>query len=176
MVTIHDLILWHVMCVHNMCNLIFSLLSKELNHISVFRRLIWLFWTKSGNNRGENTRQSLFFWILFKAHQTNVPSLLFICLKKTERVDFSWNPLADPKFTFHDHSLMEAVRQKNPEVQAFFRLLALCHTVMPEERTEGEVLQQPASPLHQASSSPLQLTSSVFLKLCTIVWNPIILR
>lgn len=25
-----------------------------------------------------------------------------------------------------------------PEVQAFFRLLALCHTVMPEEKTEGK--------------------------------------
>uniref|UniRef100_A0A4W5MM37 Phospholipid-transporting ATPase n=1 Tax=Hucho hucho TaxID=62062 RepID=A0A4W5MM37_9TELE len=47
-----------------------------------------------------------------------------------QKVDFSWNNLADPKFCFHDNSLVEEVREGNPEVQAFFRLLALCHTVM----------------------------------------------
>lgn len=46
--------------------------------------------------------------------------------------------MADPKFFFHDHSLVETVREGNPEAQAFFRLLALCHTVMPEEKKEGE--------------------------------------
>lgn len=46
--------------------------------------------------------------------------------------------MADPKFCFHDNSLVEVVREGNPEVQAFFRLLALCHTVMPEEKKEGE--------------------------------------
>lgn len=46
--------------------------------------------------------------------------------------------MADPKFIFHDHSLMETVREGNPEAQTFFRLLALCHTVMPEEKKEGE--------------------------------------
>lgn len=53
-------------------------------------------------------------------------------------MDFSRNPLADPNFVFHDHSLMETLREGNLEAQAFFRLLALCHTVMPEEKTEGE--------------------------------------
>uniref|UniRef100_A0A673XF46 Phospholipid-transporting ATPase n=1 Tax=Salmo trutta TaxID=8032 RepID=A0A673XF46_SALTR len=57
-----------------------------------------------------------------------------------QKVDFSWNNLADPKFCFHDNSLVEVVRAGNPEVQAFFRLLALCHTVMPEEKKEGEQL------------------------------------
>ncbi|KAK2888484.1 phospholipid-transporting ATPase ID [Channa argus] len=65
---------------------------------------------------------------------------------KTERVDFSWNHMADPKFIFHDHSLMETVRDGNPEAQAFFRLLALCHTVMPEEKKEGELYYQAQSP------------------------------
>ncbi|KAK7896412.1 hypothetical protein WMY93_021737 [Mugilogobius chulae] len=55
--------------------------------------------------------------------------------EKTERVDFSWNKLADPKFIFHDHSLVETVREGSVEAQGFFRLLALCHTVMPEEKT-----------------------------------------
>lgn len=66
--------------------------------------------------------------------------------EKTQRVDFSWNNLADPKFTFHDQSLMETVRDGNPEAQAFFRLLALCHTVMPEEKKEGELQYQAQSP------------------------------
>ncbi|XP_026862250.2 phospholipid-transporting ATPase ID [Electrophorus electricus] len=66
--------------------------------------------------------------------------------EKTEKVDFSWNPLADPKFCFHDHSLIEAVKQGSREVKAFFRLLALCHTVMPEEKREGELFYQAQSP------------------------------
>ncbi|XP_062869728.1 phospholipid-transporting ATPase ID [Trichomycterus rosablanca] len=66
--------------------------------------------------------------------------------EKTDKVDFSWNLLADPKFSFHDHALVEAVKLGNPEAQAFFRLLALCHTVMPEEKTEGELFYQAQSP------------------------------
>ncbi|XP_041825184.1 phospholipid-transporting ATPase ID-like [Melanotaenia boesemani] len=66
--------------------------------------------------------------------------------EKTEKVDFSWNQLADPKFVFHDHNLLKTVREGNPEVQAFFRLLALCHTVMPEEKKEGELNYQAQSP------------------------------
>uniref|UniRef100_A0AAY4AEP2 Phospholipid-transporting ATPase n=1 Tax=Denticeps clupeoides TaxID=299321 RepID=A0AAY4AEP2_9TELE len=66
--------------------------------------------------------------------------------EKTEHVDFSWNRLADPKFRFHDLSLLEAVKQGSAEVQAFFRLLALCHTVMPEEKKEGELVYQAQSP------------------------------
>ncbi|XP_038124235.1 phospholipid-transporting ATPase ID-like [Cyprinodon tularosa] len=66
--------------------------------------------------------------------------------EKTQKVDFSWNKLADPKFAFHDYSLLETVREGNPEAQAFFRLLALCHTVMPEEKKEGELNYQAQSP------------------------------
>ncbi|XP_073321961.1 phospholipid-transporting ATPase ID-like [Pagrus major] len=64
----------------------------------------------------------------------------------TETVDFSFNPLADPRFIFHDHALVEAVKLENPEVHAFFRLLALCHTVMAEEKKEGEIFYQAQSP------------------------------
>uniref|UniRef100_A0A8C9TC09 Phospholipid-transporting ATPase n=1 Tax=Scleropages formosus TaxID=113540 RepID=A0A8C9TC09_SCLFO len=63
-----------------------------------------------------------------------------------EKVDFSYNPLADPKFSFHDHSLVEAVKLEAPEVHNFFRLLALCHTVMAEEKEEGNLLYQAQSP------------------------------
>ncbi|KAM8865930.1 phospholipid-transporting ATPase ID-like [Synchiropus picturatus] len=64
----------------------------------------------------------------------------------TEKVDFSFNPLADPRFSFYDHALVEAVKLENPEVHAFFRLLALCHTVMAEEKKEGELFYQAQSP------------------------------
>ncbi|KAM6953984.1 phospholipid-transporting ATPase ID-like [Aplochiton taeniatus] len=64
----------------------------------------------------------------------------------TERVDFSFNPLADPRFRFHDHALVEAVKLGTPEVQLFFRLLALCHTAMAEEKQPGELIYQAQSP------------------------------
>ncbi|MBN3324159.1 AT8B5 ATPase, partial [Atractosteus spatula] len=66
--------------------------------------------------------------------------------EKMDRVDFSYNPLADPKFVFHDHSLVEAVKLENLEVHTFFRLLSLCHTVMAEEKKEGHLLYQAQSP------------------------------
>ncbi|ROI16607.1 Phospholipid-transporting ATPase ID, partial [Anabarilius grahami] len=61
-------------------------------------------------------------------------------------VDFSFNRLADPKFLYYDHSLVEAVKLELPEVHAFFRLLALCHTVMAEEKKEGDLVYQAQSP------------------------------
>ncbi len=48
----------------------------------------------------------------------------------------------EPSFEFYDRSLLDAARgvnagpggaEENSNVQEFFRLLALCHTVMPEE-------------------------------------------
>uniref|UniRef100_A0A8C1TQV0 Phospholipid-transporting ATPase n=1 Tax=Cyprinus carpio TaxID=7962 RepID=A0A8C1TQV0_CYPCA len=61
-------------------------------------------------------------------------------------VDFSFNRLADPKFLFYDHSLVEGVKLELPDVHAFFRLLALCHTVMAEEKREGDLVYQAQSP------------------------------
>uniref|UniRef100_A0A674EY09 Phospholipid-transporting ATPase n=1 Tax=Salmo trutta TaxID=8032 RepID=A0A674EY09_SALTR len=65
---------------------------------------------------------------------------------RTACVDFSFNPLSDRKFKFHDSSLVEAIKMEEPSVQEFFRLLALCHTVMPEEKNEGELVYQAQSP------------------------------
>lgn len=53
-------------------------------------------------------------------------------------MDFSFNPLCDTRFKFYDNSLMEAIKLEEPAVQEFFRLLAVCHTVMAEEKTEGK--------------------------------------
>uniref|UniRef100_A0A8C3KJK4 Phospholipid-transporting ATPase n=1 Tax=Calidris pygmaea TaxID=425635 RepID=A0A8C3KJK4_9CHAR len=69
--------------------------------------------------------------------------MLSICLKK---VDFSYNQLADPKFAFYDHRLVEAVKLNDVPTHRFFRLLSLCHTVMPEEKKEGNLVYQAQSP------------------------------
>uniref|UniRef100_A0A3Q2QIK5 Phospholipid-transporting ATPase n=1 Tax=Fundulus heteroclitus TaxID=8078 RepID=A0A3Q2QIK5_FUNHE len=65
---------------------------------------------------------------------------------KTACVDFSFNPLCDQGFKFYDCSLVEAVKREESAVQEFFRLLALCHTVMPEEKSEGKLEYQAQSP------------------------------
>lgn len=90
-----------------------------------------------------STIERFFFWkgslsllLLSSLHLTLLP---LSSGQHTETVDFSFNALADPRFTFHDHALVEAVKLENPEVHAFFKLLALCHTVMAEEKKEGEV-------------------------------------
>ncbi|XP_040512428.1 phospholipid-transporting ATPase ID isoform X2 [Gallus gallus] len=66
--------------------------------------------------------------------------------ENTEKVDFSYNQLADPKFVFYDHSLVEAVKLNDVPTHKFFRLLSLCHTVMPEEKKEGNLVYQAQSP------------------------------
>ncbi|XP_035810461.2 probable phospholipid-transporting ATPase IM isoform X1 [Amphiprion ocellaris] len=66
--------------------------------------------------------------------------------EKTACVDFSFNPLCDRRFKFYDCSLVEAIKLEDPAVQEFFRLLALCHTVMPEEKSEGHLVYQAQSP------------------------------
>ncbi|XP_028678352.2 probable phospholipid-transporting ATPase IM isoform X1 [Erpetoichthys calabaricus] len=66
--------------------------------------------------------------------------------EKTPAVDFSFNLLSDKKFKFYDHSLLEAIKIGEPTVHEFFRLLALCHTVMPEEKNEGDLHYQAQSP------------------------------
>ncbi|KAM4554253.1 phospholipid-transporting ATPase ID [Fundulus diaphanus] len=66
--------------------------------------------------------------------------------EKTACVDFSFNPLCDQGFKFYDCSLVEAVKREESAVQEFFRLLALCHTVMPEEKSEGKLEYQAQSP------------------------------
>ncbi|XP_071583446.1 phospholipid-transporting ATPase ID isoform X4 [Heliangelus exortis] len=66
--------------------------------------------------------------------------------ERPEPVDFSFNPLADPGFQFWDPSLLEAVKLGDPHVHEFFRLLSLCHTVMSEEKSEGELYYKAQSP------------------------------
>jgi hypothetical protein len=61
-----------------------------------------------------------------------------------DAVDFSFNPEYEPEFKWYDKSLLDAVRSDEEKSHNFFRLLALCHTVMPEEKNgrcdNGEVV------------------------------------
>uniref|UniRef100_A0A8C5A8V3 Phospholipid-transporting ATPase n=1 Tax=Gadus morhua TaxID=8049 RepID=A0A8C5A8V3_GADMO len=64
-----------------------------------------------------------------------------------KRLDFTaFNPLADPEFCFYDAGLLESVKVGEPRTHDFFRLLSLCHTVMSEEKSEGELLYKAQSP------------------------------
>lgn len=62
-------------------------------------------------------------------------------------IDFAaLNSLADTDdFAFYDRSLVDAIEQRDPETDVFFRVLALCHTVMPDERN-GRLIYQAQSP------------------------------
>uniref|UniRef100_A0A667IDL3 Phospholipid-transporting ATPase n=1 Tax=Lynx canadensis TaxID=61383 RepID=A0A667IDL3_LYNCA len=66
--------------------------------------------------------------------------------QETEKVDFSYNKLADPKFSFYDKTLVEAVKKGDRWVHLFFLSLSLCHTVMSEEKVEGKLVYQAQSP------------------------------
>ena len=57
-----------------------------------------------------------------------------IILQTLTPVDFSRNVYYEPKFRFYDQSLYDAVRNGDRDVHMFFRHLALCHTVMADER------------------------------------------
>ncbi|XP_037689946.1 probable phospholipid-transporting ATPase IM isoform X2 [Choloepus didactylus] len=66
-------------------------------------------------------------------------------IKKKEAVTFAVNH-ADSKFQFFDHNLIESIKLGDPKVHEFLRLLALCHTVMSEENSAGQLIYQVQSP------------------------------
>lgn len=69
-------------------------------------------------------------------------------------VDLTYNPLADAKFHFYDSSLVEKIQKGDENCFEFFRLIALCHTVMPEynkgmSTLENSIQIQSSAPLFQ---------------------------
>uniref|UniRef100_A0A452TLB3 Phospholipid-transporting ATPase n=1 Tax=Ursus maritimus TaxID=29073 RepID=A0A452TLB3_URSMA len=80
---------------------------------------------------------------IFYGMHTFVLACMF---QETEKVDFSYNKLADPKFSFYDKTLVEAVKKGDRWVHLFFLSLSLCHTVMSEEKVEGKLIYQAQSP------------------------------
>ncbi|XP_066458625.1 phospholipid-transporting ATPase IC-like isoform X2 [Eleutherodactylus coqui] len=82
----------------------------------------------------------------------------------TEYVDFSWNPLADPSFTYSDKNLIQQIRfGSDPCVREFFKLLALCHTVMVDKTEGGELCYEAASPDEGALVTAARNFGFVFL-------------
>ncbi|XP_029405747.2 phospholipid-transporting ATPase ID isoform X2 [Bactrocera dorsalis] len=81
--------------------------------------------------------------------------------KALEPVDFSANPEFEPDFRWYDRTLLDAVRSDEEHSQNFFRLLALCHTVMPEY-VEGRLEYQAQSPDEAALVSAARNFGFVF--------------
>ncbi|XP_015037938.2 phospholipid-transporting ATPase ID isoform X4 [Drosophila pseudoobscura] len=65
--------------------------------------------------------------------------------KALQCVDFSANPHHESDFRWYDRTLLDAVRSDEEHSHVFFRLLALCHTVM-AETVEGKLEYQAQSP------------------------------
>nr|XP_053641059.1 phospholipid-transporting ATPase ID-like isoform X3 [Cherax quadricarinatus]XP_053641062.1 phospholipid-transporting ATPase ID-like isoform X3 [Cherax quadricarinatus] len=72
-------------------------------------------------------------------HEPNNPPPL------SRPVDLSRNPYHESNFKFYDNKLMDALDAGDRNCESFFRLLALCHTVMPEEK-KGKLEYQAQSP------------------------------
>ena len=58
-------------------------------------------------------------------------------MQSTPKVNFSHNKYFISGFDFYDQRVLDEIDKRNPEFKKFFKLLALCHTVMPEEK-DGE--------------------------------------
>ncbi|CAG5116517.1 unnamed protein product, partial [Candidula unifasciata] len=66
--------------------------------------------------------------------------------ENTPKVDLSWNPYAEKGFEFYDSRLVDEIINNNEMTHQFFKLLALCHTVMPENKEDGSLEYQAQSP------------------------------
>ncbi|XP_020864720.1 phospholipid-transporting ATPase IK isoform X1 [Phascolarctos cinereus] len=80
-----------------------------------------------------------------------------------QAVSLSWNKYADGKLVFYDPKLLIAIREDEDKVvREFWRLLALCHTVMVEEK-DGQLVYQAASPDEEALVTAARNFGYVFL-------------
>ncbi|XP_030386581.1 phospholipid-transporting ATPase ID isoform X2 [Scaptodrosophila lebanonensis] len=78
-----------------------------------------------------------------------------------ESVDFSANPHHEAEFRWYDRTLLDAVRSDEEHAHNFFRLLALCHTVM-AEMVDGSLEYQAQSPDEAALVSAARNFGFVF--------------
>lgn len=81
--------------------------------------------------------------------------------ESSEPLDFSFNPEYEPEFKFFDSTLLDAVKRGDQHVHDFFRLLALCHTVMPDQKN-GRLEYQAQSPDEAALVSAARNFGFVF--------------
>ncbi|XP_034487258.1 probable phospholipid-transporting ATPase IM [Drosophila innubila] len=78
-----------------------------------------------------------------------------------EPIDFSANPHHESDFRWYDRTLLDAVRSDEEHSHNFFRLLALCHTVM-AETVDGKLEYQAQSPDESALVSAARNFGFVF--------------
>ncbi|XP_017041128.1 phospholipid-transporting ATPase ID isoform X5 [Drosophila ficusphila] len=78
-----------------------------------------------------------------------------------QSVDFSANPHHEREFRWYDRTLLDAVRSDEEHSHVFFRLLALCHTVM-AETVDGKLEYQAQSPDEAALVSAARNFGFVF--------------
>ncbi|XP_026835579.1 phospholipid-transporting ATPase ID isoform X3 [Drosophila erecta] len=78
-----------------------------------------------------------------------------------QSVDFSANPHHETDFRWYDRTLLDAVRSDEEHSHVFFRLLALCHTVM-AETVDGKLEYQAQSPDEAALVSAARNFGFVF--------------
>jgi magnesium-transporting ATPase (P-type) len=76
-------------------------------------------------------------------------------------LSFAFNPYYEPEFKWFDRELLNAVRSDEARAHNFFRLLSLCHTVMPESK-DGKLEYQAQSPDEAALVSAARNFGFVF--------------
>uniref|UniRef100_A0A7E4ZYG2 Phospholipid-transporting ATPase n=1 Tax=Panagrellus redivivus TaxID=6233 RepID=A0A7E4ZYG2_PANRE len=81
--------------------------------------------------------------------------------ENTPSIDLSFNKWSEPTFKFYDKTLLDDTGNV-PEVQEFWRLLALCHTVMPESKSANQLEYQAQSPDEAALTSAARNFGYVF--------------
>jgi len=68
----------------------------------------------------------------------------------------------DSNFVWNDKTLIDAIEKKDEDVEHFFTLLALCHTVMTEQK-HGKIIYQAQSPDENALVSAARSFGFAFL-------------
>lgn len=89
-----------------------------------------------------------------------------------EPVDLKWNRYAEEKFKYYDETLVKNCRDEDKDCYNFFRLISLCHTVIPSVPEGGGPLEYNAqSPDEAALVSAARNFGYVFLDRtpCSIV-------
>jgi len=78
--------------------------------------------------------------------------------EKSKQLEFEEK---DEDFEWYDQKLVDAIKEGGEDEHNFFTLLALCHTVMPEEK-DGKIIYQAQSPDENALVSPARTFGFVF--------------
>lgn len=76
-------------------------------------------------------------------------------------LDFSWNKWSTLKFKFYDKRLVDDTKKGDEMVQMYWRLIALCHTVIPDYK-DDKLLYQAQSPDEEALTMAARCFGFVF--------------